>query len=294
MGLCRASCKRHPGHAHHGGALTLPEDSHEFKPILERMDDMIIDFGKTAADYGRHRAGFPREFFERLFRFGVVAAGDRVLDLGTGTGTIARGLARGGCAVVGLDPSPDLLNEARRLSATKGASIDYALGRAEETGQPDRAFDAVIAAQCWHWFNAAHAAAEARRTLKPLGRLVMASFDWLPLPGSVVEATEQLILAHNPQWRFHGGNGVHVEWFADLAAGGFLGAECFGFDYAAPYTHEGWLGRIRASAGVGASLSPKEIERFDKAHALLLAERFPEQPLETPHRVFCTYGRAPD
>ena len=54
---------------------------------------MDIDFGRTALDYGRHRAGFPDRFFERLFADRIVAAGDRVLDLGTGTGTVARGLA---------------------------------------------------------------------------------------------------------------------------------------------------------------------------------------------------------
>ena len=52
---------------------------------------MAIDFGKTAADYAKHRVGFPDRFFDRLFSDRIVAKGDRVLDLGTGTGTIARG-----------------------------------------------------------------------------------------------------------------------------------------------------------------------------------------------------------
>ncbi|MDQ6781646.1 MAG: class I SAM-dependent methyltransferase, partial [Candidatus Eremiobacteraeota bacterium] len=46
-----------------------------------------IDFGKTASDYGRFRAGFPDRFFERLLA-GWIAPGQRVLDLGTGTGTV--------------------------------------------------------------------------------------------------------------------------------------------------------------------------------------------------------------
>jgi len=54
---------------------------------------MAIDFGKTASDYARHRAGFPDAFFERLFSDGTVRPGQSVLDLGTGTGTVARGLA---------------------------------------------------------------------------------------------------------------------------------------------------------------------------------------------------------
>lgn len=36
---------------------------------------MQIDFGKTASDYGRHRAGFPEQFFDRIFRAGLVSPG---------------------------------------------------------------------------------------------------------------------------------------------------------------------------------------------------------------------------
>jgi ubiquinone/menaquinone biosynthesis C-methylase UbiE len=58
-----------------------------------RFKDLRADFGKTAIDYGRHRAGFPDEFFDRLAKSGIIRTGMRALDLGTGTGTVARGLA---------------------------------------------------------------------------------------------------------------------------------------------------------------------------------------------------------
>ena len=61
-----------------------------------------VDFGKTAQDYGRYRAGFPESFFDRLTAMGVGLPGQRLLDLGTGTGTVARGFARRGCIVTGL------------------------------------------------------------------------------------------------------------------------------------------------------------------------------------------------
>ena len=65
---------------------------------------MNIDFGKTAADYGAHRAGFPDALYDRLAAFGVGESGQRLLDLGTGTGTLGRGFARAGCRVTVSTP----------------------------------------------------------------------------------------------------------------------------------------------------------------------------------------------
>jgi hypothetical protein len=119
------------------------------------------------------------------------------------------------------------------------------------------------------------------------------NFDWLPWPGSLVEATEKLILAHNPEWRAHSGHGIHYKEFADLTGAGFHALQSFSFDEDVPYTHEGWRGRIRASAGIAASLPPEAVARFDAEHQQMLAERFPHEPLQTPHRVFALIGRKP-
>ena len=86
---------------------------------------MEVDFGKTAADYATHRAGFPAVLFERLGALGIGLPGQRILDLGTGTGSLARGFARRGAAVTGLDPSAALLAQARRLDAAKVSARYY-------------------------------------------------------------------------------------------------------------------------------------------------------------------------
>jgi SAM-dependent methyltransferase len=254
---------------------------------------MEIDFGRTAQDYGRHRVGFPERFFERLAGFGVGRPGQRALDLGTGTGSVARGLARRGCAVTGIDPAAALLDEARRLDRAAGVEISYLVGRAEATGLAARSVEVVTAGQCWHWFDRRLAARETARVLRPRGFFVIAYFDWLPLAGNVVEATERLILAHNPAWTMAGGNGIHGRWLADAAGAGFEEIETFSFDLAVPYTHEAWRGRIRASAGVAASLPPDGVRRFDAALAALLAGDFPAEPLQVPHRIWAMIARAP-
>jgi 2-polyprenyl-3-methyl-5-hydroxy-6-metoxy-1,4-benzoquinol methylase len=93
-----------------------------------------VDFAKTAEDYRRHRAGFPDSLFDRLAIQGIGRAGQRVVDLGTGTGTLARGFARRGCRVIGIDPAAPLLAQARDLDRAAGVEIDYREARAEDTG----------------------------------------------------------------------------------------------------------------------------------------------------------------
>jgi SAM-dependent methyltransferase len=258
-----------------------------------RFKELRADFGKTASDYGRHRAGFPDEFFDRLSAMGILRPGMRALDLGTGTGTIARGLALRGCDVLGLDRSAPLMEQAAELDHEAGVVVRYVNASAEDTGQGAASFDLVTAGQCWHWFDRPRAAAEARRVLKPGGRLVIAHFDWIPLPGNMVEATEQLIEKHNPKWKLGGGLGIHPLWARDMGVAGFTNIETFSFDIDAIYTHEAWRGRIRASAGVGASLTPDAVAVFDAELRAMLAERWPKDPMRVPHRVFAAIGTAP-
>lgn len=250
-----------------------------------------MDFGRTASDYGRHRAGFPDSFFERVSDHGIGLPGQRVLDLGTGT--LARGFVRRGCEATGLDPSEELMREAARLDGEAGISVRYVVGKAEKTDFPDDSFDVVTAGQCWHWFDRALAAEEARRVLEPGGRFIIAHFDWLPLSGNVVEATERLIERHNPGWGMGGGTGMYPAWLTDVAVAGFEGIETFSFDLDVPYSREAWRGRIRASAGVAASLPEDEVRRFDSRLASLLAASFPEDPFGVPHRVWAVVCSAP-
>src|SRR5579871_1588102 len=250
-----------------------------------------VDFGRTAQDYSRHRAGFPPDFFARVAPWGIGVPGQEVLDLGTGTGSVSRGFALRGCRVTGLDPSQAMLTQAEELDRATGVAVRYVCARAEASGLSDATFEVGSAGQCWHWFDRAQVAAECFRLLRGGGSVLIAHFDWLPLPGSVVEATEALIRKYNPQWQMGGGTGVYPDWFADLSGAGFVGLESLSFDVDQPYSHDAWRGRIRASAGIAASLPAEAVGRFDGDHAALLSERFSEQPLRVPHRVFALVGR---
>jgi SAM-dependent methyltransferase len=260
--------------------------------MIAPMPDSKVDFGRTSADYRAYRAGFPPETFVKLEQYGIGQAGQAIVDLGTGTGTVACQLAQKGARVVAFDISANQLDEARAIARRAGLGIEFVKAPAEDTGLETGVYDAVMAGQCWHWFDRDVAAAEARRLLKQGGALVIMHFDWIPLPGNVVEMTEALIHKANPKWTLGGGTGVHPGTFADLAKGGYKDLESFSFDVAIPYTHQAWRGRVRASAGIAASLAYEEVVRFDRSLAGTLKLKFPVEPLEVPHRVWVLIGRS--
>ncbi|MDH5605498.1 MAG: class I SAM-dependent methyltransferase [Anaerolineae bacterium] len=246
----------------------------------------MVDFGLTAADYAQHRAGFPDSLYSRLRAFEIGLPGQRIVDLGTGTGTLARGFALRGCHVLGIDPSIQMLSQAGEIDRSAGVSVEYRCAAAENTDLPDNYAEVVSAGQCWHWFDRPKAAGEVARILQPGGKVLIAHFDWVPLNGNVVAGTEALILKHNPDWNMMGGTGLYPQWLVDLGEAGFEAIETFSYSEPAVYSPEAWRGRIRASAGVGASLSPEKVAAFDRDLAALLAENFPGDRLAVPHRVF--------
>jgi SAM-dependent methyltransferase len=242
-----------------------------------------IDFGVTAPDYAAHRRPFAPELYARLHQFGIGIAGQRVLDLATGTGLLARPLAQAGCRVIGVDVSLALLRHSRSLDAPTAGTF-YAAARAERLPFASDSFDAVVAGQCWHWFDRTTAPAEIRRVLVPVGKVAAVYQTHIPLPGSVAEATEQLILCHRPSWRHANSTGINGQVLRDLQSHGFTSIESFSFDITEPFTREDWRGLVRTWSAVGASLPAQSLADFDREHAALLAH-WPE-PLLIPHRVF--------
>jgi SAM-dependent methyltransferase len=259
---------------------------------------VAVDYSSTASDYARFRVGFPETFFDRLETIGIGIPGQRVLDIGTGTGDLARGFARRGADVIGIDISGDLLEAARALDEKAGVTVEYRVAVAEETGLPDASRDVVSAAQCWHWFDRPRAAREVRRVLVPGGAVVICHLDRPHVKGSVGLATLDLQKRHNPDFELPCGDmtgwGIYPPWLDDLSEAGFADLETFSFDITIPYTHEAWRGRCRASGPCGGSMTPADVDRFDQELAGLLEEHFPDEPMIVPHRVWALIGRTPE
>ncbi|MBX7115155.1 MAG: class I SAM-dependent methyltransferase [Myxococcaceae bacterium] len=235
-----------------------------------------MDFGPSATDYAKHRQTFPDSFFERL-----PLQGD-LLDLGSGTGSLARGYAKQGPRVVATDISHPMLQQAADLPRR-------VVARAEAIPFRDGSFDAVTAGQCWHWFDGPVAARECARVLRPRGRLVIAHFNYLPLPGSVAELSEALILARNPGWAMAGLHRMNGLWDTHLLEAGFVELDTWAYEIELTYTHDAWRGRMRACNGVLA-LGPEAIAEYDQAHSHALAQFFPGQ-LTVRHEVFALTAR---
>ena len=248
-----------------------------------------INFGRTAADYERHRPGFPDDFFDRLAERRWIGPGQRALDLGTGTGSLALGFAARGLIATGLDIAPELLDVAGHTASARGLSAHFVEGRAEDTGQAAESFDLVSAGECWWWFNEDDAIREIRRVLTPGGRLIICSFSYVPLSGNVANRTEELVLKHNPGWPKAGWTGIHPEHVTALDRGGFTEVESFSYMVDVAFSHEAWRGRIRTCNGVGSALTAEQVERFDADLAEMLSCDFPPN-LIVPHRIFAASG----
>jgi SAM-dependent methyltransferase len=244
-----------------------------------------VDYGLAAEDYGAYRQGFPAAFFKRLQALGIGVAGQRLLDLGTGTGLLAREFARRGCRVTGVDFSARLLEIAQRANLGEVVRPHYVRVRAEATKLPAASFEVVAAGTSWHLFNRLAAAREARRLLLPGGRLVIAHLDWHTAPGSVAAATLHLMERHGPAATVPS-SFVFPDWTSDLIAAGFAGWEVFGFTTALQYTPLAWRGRVRASQRGAPAMAKADLDKFDASLGRMLARRFPGPALAVDHRVF--------
>lgn len=234
-----------------------------------------VDWSKASEDYARHRPGYPESFFARLSALGIGISGQRILDLGTGTGALARTFAKNGCAVSGVDIAQGQIAQAKKLAQREKLNIDFSVAPAEDTTLPDNSFDVISAAQCWLYFDKTLIIPEVIRMLAPGGKLLTCHLCWLPQIDETARRSEQLVLKHNPEWSAANWDG-EVPAIPEWAPANFRLVGMFCYDEALPFTRENWRGRFRACRGVGASLSKEQVAKFDREHERLLNDTLPE------------------
>ncbi len=139
--------------------------------------DEPVDFRRQAAVYGQYRPDYSAALYDAIASRAGAAGARRVVDLGCGTGFVARALAARGWDVVGVDFSAPMLAAARATSPTLW------LLRATAEALPLRAGSAGLVAcgTAFHWFAPMPALVEMERVLSPGGWVAL--FWRYPLPG---------------------------------------------------------------------------------------------------------------
>ena len=130
-------------------------------------------FDTVAVEYDRRRPTYPDELVERACELGGLEAGDRVLEIGCGTGQLTRGLVARGLHVTAVEPGRNLIELAGREPHGPGA-LEFVNHRLEDA-PIDGWFDAAFSASAFHWPDPDVSWAKVARALRPDGLFALHS-----------------------------------------------------------------------------------------------------------------------
>ncbi len=106
----------------------------------------------------------------RLLHYLRPESGGLYLDIGCGTGNYTSALHQKEYQLIGIDPSKEMLDKARK----KNNSIDWRTGQAEKTGLQPETIDGILATlTLHHWKSLEQGFKELYRVLKPHGKIVI-------------------------------------------------------------------------------------------------------------------------
>lgn len=235
-----------------------------------------FDWGRASGDYARYRDVYPQIFYEKIAERNLCVKGQRVLDMGTGTGVLPRNMYHFGAEWFGTDISEQQILQAKRLSDESNMEIQYQVAAAEDIDFPENSFDVITACQCFFYFDHEKVMPKLYRMLKSDGRLLILYMAWLPLEDKIAGASEELVLKYNPKWTGAGETKRPI-LVPDCVLELFEESYREEYEVEIPFTKETWHGRIKACRGIGASLSPEEIETWEIEHKKLLDEMASEE-----------------
>ena len=137
--------------------------------------------GKTAAYYAKYRRGYPDQIISAVIDRLHLGSGDTVVDLGCGTGLLTVPFALRVRLVVGMDPEPDMLAEARRVvDPATGSKIVWVLGSDADLPalaalRGEDGWGAVTVGQALHFMDHTALFGRAREMLRPGGGVAIIS-----------------------------------------------------------------------------------------------------------------------
>lgn len=232
------------------------------RPVTERFTDRVDD-------YVRGRPGYPAELYDALVAACGLGTGDRVADLGSGTGLSTAPLLDRGFEVFAVEPNEPMRRAAEaRLAARSG--FHSVAGSAEATGLAPASIDLAIAFQAFHWFDVAKTRAELERILVPGGQVALVWNARRAGGTPLLEDYEALLQRFGTDYRQVGHRGLPRERLAGLFGGPF---DHHRFDNHQDLDLDGLRARLLSSSYVPAAGHPDhapmlaELERIFRAHA---------------------------
>jgi SAM-dependent methyltransferase len=217
------------------------------RPGSDQFRQVAEGFGANAGRYDRARPSYPRAMVDQIL---ATSPGLRVLDVGCGTGIVARLFQAAGAEVVGVDPDERMAARARQ----RGLEVEVA--RIEDWDPAGRTFDVVVAGQAWHWVDPVAGAGRAAQALPPGGRLAVFWNSFRPPPGlgEAMAAVMARVVPGAPMQGLPGPDGYAR--LCDRAASGVreTGAfikniEQWRFDWERPYSRDEWLDAVPTFGG---------------------------------------------
>lgn len=206
--------------------------------------DATERFSSRVAEYVRYRPEYPAAVFEQITARVPPELPRRAADMGSGTGIFSRALLARGWQVHAVEPNAEMRGAAERALRSESGFVSHA-GRAEASGLPARAVALVVAAQAFHWFDAAACRREWRRILLERG-LVCLIWNRRRLGSSFMNGYEAALTNGAPEYgevvrRQHDEAAI----FELFAGDGFEKVECSNeqlFDW------DGFSGRVLSSS----------------------------------------------
>jgi SAM-dependent methyltransferase len=241
-----------------------PASNPEPEPrALHQVRQAAESFGSDAERYDRTRPRYPDALIDRIV---AGSPGRDVLDVGCGTGIVARQFQAAGCRVLGVDPDERMVEFARQHG------LEAEVAKFEDWDASGRDFDAVVAGMTWHWVDQAAGAAKAATVLRPGGRLALfwnASEPPPDLGRAFADVHRRVLPSDSPLGR---GAAPGLDRYADAMcgnaadgmqqAGAFADTERWRFDWDRSYTRDEWLELVPTFGGIGGWLPPETLREL--------------------------------
>jgi ubiquinone/menaquinone biosynthesis C-methylase UbiE len=148
-------------------------------------------FDAVAAQYDRSRPGYPDALVDRACEIAELGRGDRVLEIGCGSGQLTRSLVARNLRVVAVEPGKRLVSLAEQHLDGPG-EVEFVNARFEDAPLASSQFRAVFSAAAFHWLDPDVGWGKAARVLAPGGTLALLQYCGLEEERSIRDQDELL------------------------------------------------------------------------------------------------------